>query len=88
MYSLDDTASAFSDTTDEAVLKSLIEEHYKETASEVAKQLLDDWQSAKTKFKKIIPRDYLRIKSEIRTQKAAGLSEEDALLAAFKKVTA
>ncbi len=88
MYSLDDTASAFSDTSDEAVLKSLIEEHYKETASEVAKQLLDDWQSAKTKFKKIIPRDYLRIKSEIRAQKAAGLSEEDALLAAFKKVTA
>ena len=73
---------------DEAVLKSLIEKHVKETGSEKGKLILADWNKYKKMFKKIIPNDYLKIKMEILNQESLGLEHEDAVLAAFKKVTA
>ena len=87
-YSLEDAASAQSEKSDEEVLRSLIEEHAKETGSEIAKKILSDWENQKKNFKKIIPNDYLRIKSEIKAQEAEGLSHDDAVLSAFKKITA
>jgi len=94
VYELDDettvvrTAPKAGETPDESVLKGLIEKHVAETGSEKGKAILADWAKYKTMFKKIIPNDYLKIMSEIVVQETAGLNHDDAVLAAFKKVTA
>ena len=88
MYALDDETTTLSGTTDEACLHALIEQHAKETGSERAKAILADWDNMKTKFKKIIPNDYLRIMKEIAEQEKTISDHEEAVLAAFRKCTA
>jgi glutamate synthase (ferredoxin) len=96
MYALNDETSTLSkadsksdsESPDEKLLRSLIEEHAAETGSQRAKEILSDWDNWKFKFKKIIPNDYLRIMSEIKVQEAGGASHDEAILAAFKKCTA
>ena len=88
MYALDDETTTLSGTTDEARLHALIEQHAKETGSERAKAILADWDNMKTKFKKIIPNDYLRIMKEIAEQEKTISDHEEAVLAAFRKCTA
>ncbi|MDD5928394.1 MAG: glutamate synthase large subunit [Spirochaetales bacterium] len=73
---------------DEVRLHSLIEQHAAETGSERAKAILEDWDSCKHNFKKIIPNDYLRIMKEIADQEKSGTEHEQAVLAAFLKCTA
>jgi glutamate synthase (NADPH/NADH) large chain len=43
---------------DEALLKELIEQHYKETSSKHAESLLENWPQTKAHFKKIFPEEY------------------------------
>ena len=88
MYALDDEVTTLQDTTDEATLHSLIEQHVAETGSERGKTILTDWDYYKTCFKKIIPNDYLKIKTEIAAQEKAGIEHDEAVLAAFKKCSA
>ena len=88
MYALDDEVTTLRDTTDEAALHSLIEKHVAETDSERGKAILTDWDYYKTCFKKIIPNDYLKIKTEIAAQEKAGIEHDEAVLAAFKKCSA
>ncbi|SFI44693.1 glutamate synthase (ferredoxin) [Treponema bryantii] len=88
MYALDDDTTTLSGTTDELRLHALIEQHAKETGSERAKAILADWDNMKTKFKKIIPNDYLRIMKEIAEQEKTISDHEEAVLAAFRKCTA
>ena len=100
MYALDDETTTLSvvepvETTaghgaspDELRLHALIEQHAKETGSERAKAILADWDNMKTKFKKIIPNDYLRIMKEIAEQEKTISDHEEAVLAAFRKCTA
>ena len=88
MYALDDEVTTLSGTSDEEKLRSLIEQHEKETGSLRAKEILSDWESWKCRFKKIIPNDYLKIMSEIAAQEKAGSKHDDAVLAAFKKCSA
>ncbi|MCR5286286.1 MAG: glutamate synthase large subunit [Treponema sp.] len=73
---------------DEENLHSLIEEHYKESGSERAKEILSDWDNYKKSFKKIIPNDYLKIVREIDKEEKAGLKGDEAILEAFRKCTA
>ena len=88
MYALDDEVTTLQNTTDEAVLHSLIEQHVAETNSERGKTILTDWECYKTCFKKIIPNDYLKIKTEIAVQEKAGVEHDEAVLVAFKKCSA
>ena len=94
VYELDDettvvrTAPKAGETPDESVLKGLIEKHVAETGSLKGKTILADWESYKKLFKKIIPNDYLKIMKEIVVQETSGLNHQDAVLEAFKKVTA
>ena len=76
------------DIEDATELKALIEQHAKETGSEKAKQILADFESFIPKFKKIIPNDYNRMLTEIASAEASGMNHEDAVMAAFKKITA
>ncbi|MDC8757984.1 glutamate synthase-related protein [Janthinobacterium fluminis] len=45
---------------DEAILKRLIERHFKHTGSTRARFLLDDWGQARSKFVKVFPSEYQR----------------------------
>ena len=76
------------DIEDATELKALIEQHAKETGSEKAKQILADFESFIPKFKKIIPNDYNRMLTEIASGEASGMNHDDAVMAAFKKITA
>jgi glutamate synthase (NADPH/NADH) large chain len=51
--------------TDEAMLKSLIERHFKYTGSTRARTLLDDWSAARNKFIKVFPTEYKRALGEM-----------------------
>ncbi|HVK95808.1 MAG TPA: glutamate synthase subunit alpha, partial [Noviherbaspirillum sp.] len=51
--------------TDEAILKGLIERHFKYTGSTRARNLLDDWSNARSKFVKVFPTEYKRALGEL-----------------------
>jgi glutamate synthase (NADPH/NADH) large chain len=56
--------------TDEAILKGLIERHFKYTGSTRARNLLDDWANARSKFVKVFPTEYKRALAELNAEKA------------------
>ena len=62
--------------TDEAILKGLIERHFKHTGSTRARTLLDDWSNARGKFIKVFPTEYKRALGEMFA--AAGKGKEKA----------
>jgi len=49
---------------DKLELKSLINEHYQETSSSIASEILEDWDREVKNFKKVMPRDYKRVLAE------------------------
>jgi glutamate synthase (NADPH) large chain len=51
--------------TDEAILKGLLERHFKHTGSTRARNLLDDWANARGKFLKVFPTEYKRALGEL-----------------------
>ena len=57
--------------TDEAILKGLIERHFKYTGSTRARNLLDDWANSRTKFVKVFPTEYKRALGELSAAKLA-----------------
>ena len=56
--------------TDEAQLKKLLEEHNRWTGSKRARELLDHWAAARSKFVKVFPTEYRRALAEIYERKA------------------
>ncbi|HVL76311.1 MAG TPA: glutamate synthase subunit alpha, partial [Noviherbaspirillum sp.] len=57
--------------TDEAILKGLIERHFKYTGSTRARNLLDDWTNARSKFVKVFPTEYKRALGELNAAQSA-----------------
>ena len=51
--------------TDEEILKSLIERHFKYTGSTRARNLLDAWSTSREKFVKVFPNEYKRALREL-----------------------
>ncbi len=62
--------------THEAILKGLIERHFKYTGSTRARALLDDWVTARGKFVKVFPTEYKRALGEMDAAKADKLAKE------------
>jgi len=58
------------DQSDEALLRKLLEDHFKWTGSQRARALLDQWDSARQKFVKVFPNEYKRALGEINARKA------------------
>ncbi|WP_293777721.1 glutamate synthase-related protein [uncultured Oxalicibacterium sp.] len=56
--------------TDEAILKGLIERHFKYTGSTRARALLDNWSNERAKFVKVFPSEYKRALAEMHAAKA------------------
>ncbi|MGN1089282.1 MAG: glutamate synthase large subunit, partial [Huintestinicola sp.] len=67
-------------------LKSLIEEHVKETGSPKGKKILDNFEEYLPKFKKIIPHDYKKMMGAIVSFEEKGLSSEQAQIEAFYQI--
>jgi glutamate synthase domain-containing protein 3 len=61
-------------STDEALLRSLIEAHYKYTGSLRARQILDHWSESRAKFVKVFPNEYRRALAELASKAAAPAS--------------
>ena len=55
---------------DDAELKKLIEDHHRWTGSRRAREILDQWASAREKFIKVFPHEYRRALSEMQQKKA------------------
>ncbi|WP_168123632.1 glutamate synthase large subunit [Paenibacillus sp. HB172176] len=72
------------DEADASALHDMIEKHVKYTESAVGSAVLADWESAKSKFVKVIPKDYKRMLEQIQKAEDSGLQGGDALLAAFE----
>jgi glutamate synthase (NADPH/NADH) large chain/glutamate synthase (ferredoxin) len=59
------------DQTDEAQLKKLLEDHHRWTGSKRARDLLDNWSTARAKFVKVFPNEYKRALGELNAAKSA-----------------
>jgi len=57
--------------SDEPQLKKLLEDHNRWTGSKRARELLDHWDTARTKFVKVFPMEYKRALGEIHARKSA-----------------
>ena len=68
--------------TDEEQLRKLLEDHNRWTGSKRARELLDHWDSARTKFVKVFPTEYKRALGEIYARKMA---QTETVAAAKKK---
>ncbi|MDB5838056.1 MAG: glutamate synthase subunit alpha, partial [Herminiimonas sp.] len=68
--------------THEAILKGLIERHFKYTGSTRARALLDDWTNARSKFVKVFPTEYKRALGEMDAARAVKLAREAVAAAA------
>ena len=57
---------------DEIMLKQYIEKHLRYTGSEVARQLLANWDKSRERFKKVFPHEYRRALGELHQKSKAG----------------
>jgi glutamate synthase (ferredoxin) len=73
------------DAADRATVKEMIEQHSAHTGSFRAAALLADWDATVTHFVKVMPMDYKRVLQALARAKAAGLSGDAALTAAFEE---
>ena len=78
LYPLDDPAEI-----DE--VRELIRKHAVYTDSERSRQVLADWPSLQAKFVKVYPNDYRRVIETQKRFKAEGLSDDEAIMAAFEE---
>jgi len=53
--------------TDEAILRNLIERHFKHTGSTRARNLLDDWARSRARFVKVFPIEYQRALTDMQS---------------------
>ncbi|MEO8977276.1 MAG: glutamate synthase-related protein, partial [Casimicrobiaceae bacterium] len=63
------------DSSDEALLRGLVERHLKLTGSTLALSLLDDWNNARGRFVKVFPDEYQRALGEMYTQRLAAQAQ-------------
>ena len=73
------------DASDAATVKAMIEKHVECTGSSRATMMLINWRNVLNQFVKVMPLDYKRVLQALERAKAAGLSGDDALAAAFEE---
>ena len=71
---------------DENELKNLIEEHVKATGSPKGNKILYNFETEKSKFHKIIPKDYKKVLETVEKYKNLGCDEDDALIKTFQEI--
>ena len=71
---------------DEKIVKDLIEEHVNATGSPKGNKILFNFESEKSNFIKIIPRDYKKVIETVEKYKNLGCDNDEALIKAFYEV--
>jgi glutamate synthase (ferredoxin) len=66
-------------------IRALIERHVKYTTSQHGQQILHHWEEMVPKFVRVLPKDYKRVLEALERVKGAGLSGEQAIMAAFEE---
>ncbi len=66
-------------------LRELIQRHLDHTDSQLAKRVLANWETLLPKFVRVMPQDFERALETLREVEAAGLSGDDAVMAAFER---
>ncbi len=66
-------------------VRAMISRHLQYTKSERAKQILNLWEEMVSKFVKVLPKDYKRVLQSLERVKSAGLSGDEAIMAAFEE---
>lgn len=66
-------------------VKLMIRNHVKYTGSSVGHRILDNWEESVFNFVKVIPQDYKRMFESIEKAKLTGLTQDEAIMAAFKE---
>ena len=74
--------SELSEASDEQCVHDLLNNHLKYTQSAVAEKILADWQQNKSKFVKVMPRDYERVLKAMEKARATGIPEDEAVMEA------
>ena len=64
--------------SDEAILRNLIERHFKHTGSTRARNLLDDWARSRAKFVKVFPIEYQRALADLQQAAQSNLTQKAA----------
>ncbi len=67
------------------IIRGMIERHAQTTGSRRARQILELWDEMVPKFVKVLPKDYRRVLQALERVKSAGLSGEEAIMAAFEE---
>ncbi|MSU78897.1 MAG: glutamate synthase subunit alpha [Gemmataceae bacterium] len=73
------------DETEIDEVREMIRKHAEYTKSELAWKVLSLWETFVPKFVKIYPNDYRRVLETQKRFKASGLSDEEAIMAAFEE---
>ncbi len=71
---------------DVETLQHILQEHVKATDSELAKEILKDYYNNLSHFKKIVPRDYQKVRDQIKYLEDRGYNHDEATLKAFRMV--
>ena len=72
---------------DLAKLKEMLEKHVKNTGSDVAEAILNDWDNEAANFVKVIPNDYKKVITVLDEELEKGTDRDEAMLIAFENVT-
>ncbi len=78
-------AERLDDPEEIAEVRGMIERHLEYTQSARAAQVLERWETAVTRFVKVIPKDYRRVIACIKRAHEQGLSGDEAVMAAFEE---
>ncbi|MGE0486609.1 MAG: glutamate synthase large subunit [Gammaproteobacteria bacterium] len=63
-------------------VRRLLKNHVRYTQSSVAQRILDHWNQARTKFVKVMPKDYKRILEAMEKARRTGIPEDEAVMEA------
>ncbi|MDF2923093.1 MAG: glutamate synthase large subunit [Paenibacillaceae bacterium] len=66
-------------------VKTMIRNHVKFTSSTVGQRILENWEENVFSFVKVIPKDFKRMFDSIEKAKQTGLTQDEAVMAAFKE---
>ena len=66
-------------------VRALVLGHAEYTRSELARELLDEWDQTVSRLVRIMPRDYRRMLAALERARNAGLSGDDAVMEAFEE---
>lgn len=66
-------------------IKGMIEKHVEYTGSPLGQKIVNNWTNYSPRFTKVIPKDYKRMLQNIDKAHKAGLSGQEALMAAFEE---